>query len=30
VATGFLSPGTYQLAVRHVGNEWQLFPIEIQ
>lgn len=30
VSTESLSPGTYQLAVRHVGNDWQLFPVEIQ
>jgi hypothetical protein len=30
VATGSLPPGAYQLAVRHVGYGWQLFPIEIR
>ena len=30
VATGFLSPGVYQLAVRRVGNAWQEFPLRIE
>jgi hypothetical protein len=30
VATGFLSPGSYQLAVRHVGDQWQQFPLRIE
>jgi hypothetical protein len=30
VATGSLPTGAYQLAVRHVGYGWQLFPIEIR
>jgi hypothetical protein len=29
VATGSLSPGSYQLAVRRVGNAWQEFPLRI-
>jgi hypothetical protein len=30
VGTGFLSPGSYQLAVRHVGYEWQEFPLRVE
>jgi hypothetical protein len=30
VATGSLSPGAYQLAVRHVGDGWQEFPLEVR
>jgi hypothetical protein len=30
MATGSLSPGTYQLAVRHVGDGWQEFPLRIE
>jgi hypothetical protein len=30
VATGSLSPGPYQLAVRHVGDRWQEFPVRIE
>jgi hypothetical protein len=28
--TGSLPQGTYELAVRHVGDAWQLFPLEIR
>jgi len=30
VATGSLSPGAYHLAVRHVGDGWQEFPLRIE
>lgn len=30
VATGSLSPGGYQLAVRHTGGGWQEFPLRIE
>jgi hypothetical protein len=30
VVTGSLSPGAYQLAVRHAGDAWQEFPIEVR
>lgn len=30
VATGSLSPGAYQLAVRHNGAVWQEFPLRIE
>jgi hypothetical protein len=30
VATGSLSPGSYQLAVRHAGDQWQQFPLRIE
>jgi hypothetical protein len=30
VATGSLSPGRYHLAVRHVGDGWQEFPLRIE
>ena len=30
VATGSFSPGSYQLAVRHVGDQWQQFPLRIE
>jgi hypothetical protein len=30
VATGSLSQGAYQLAVRHVGDQWQQFPLRIE
>jgi hypothetical protein len=30
VVTGSLSPGAYQLAVRHVGDGWQEFPLRIE
>lgn len=30
VSTQSLSPGAYQLAVRHVGDEWQQFPLKIE
>ena len=30
VATGSLSRGTYQLAVRHTGDGWQEFPLRIE
>jgi hypothetical protein len=30
VATGSLSPGFYQLALRHVGDGWQEFPLRIE
>ena len=30
VATGSLSPGGYQLAVRHTGDGWQEFPLRIE
>ena len=30
VSTRSLSPGAYQLAVRHVGDEWQQFPLRIE
>jgi hypothetical protein len=30
VATWSLSPGAYQLAVRHVGNGWHEFPLRIE
>jgi len=30
VSLGDLSPGTYSLAVRRDGNDWQQFPIRLQ
>jgi hypothetical protein len=30
ISIGSLSPGTYQLAVRHVGDRWQEFPVRIE
>jgi hypothetical protein len=30
VTTGSLSPGAYQLAVRHAGDGWQEFPLRIE
>jgi hypothetical protein len=30
VSTRSLSPGAYQLAVRHVGDQWQQFPLRIE
>ncbi len=30
VPTGSLSPGEYQLAVRHLGNGWKEFPVQVR
>jgi hypothetical protein len=30
VSLGDLSPGPYSLAVRRDGNQWQLFPLQLQ
>ena len=30
LSTGSLSPGAYQLAVRHACDQWQQFPLSIE
>jgi hypothetical protein len=30
LSTGSLSPGAYELAVRHAGDQWQQFPLSIK